>query len=531
MNIFQLNKERTPGKSTFNLSHDRQQTLQMGRLVPCLVLDTLPGDVFNIRSASLLRMSPLLAPIMHKINVDIHYFYVPNRICWSNWDKFIAGEDVSHPYITFTPDQIIPPSSLLDYLGYPTGHITRPVSPFPISAYHKIFKEYYEDQNIPLYPESPFVPNPKMDLIDGDNSNNSQNGLTSVGYYSLKPYERAWEHDYFTSALPFSQQSDEVSLDTLGAGLVTYTEGLNGEQLLRNAQTDGILDGPAQRKLRIDTNTGNLQSSLEDGTSEVRTNLDPAGTLEVTTSGGTGTTIRELRRLFRLQEFLEKQARSGSRMTEMLLSFFGVRSPDSRLQRPEYLGSNRQYMATSEVLGTAQTDVAGTEFPIGQLAGHGISAGSTKNINYMCLEHGYILGIMSIMPKTSYYQGLPKHLTRSDRFDYAWPQFAHIGEQEIKNYELKHDHSDGDGTFGYIPRYSEYKYMNSSTHGDFRGNLEYWHLSRKFENDPSLSVEFIYSNPSERIFAVQSDDDKIYANISNMVQVKRVLPKFDNPKL
>lgn len=238
--------------------------------------------------------------------------------------------------------------------------------------------------------------------------------------------------------------------------------------------------------------------------------------------------INSLRRAFKLQEWLERNARGGTRYIENILTHFGVKSSDARLQRPEYLGGSRGNMVISEVLSTADTENS----PVGQMAGHGISMTAGNEFSYYCEEHGWIIGIINVQPVTAYQQGLHKSLNRNDRLEYYWPSFANIGEQEVKRSELYVSDQDNDVTFGYIPRYAEYKYMNSRVAGEMRGNLSFWHLGRIFDQPPVLNQEFIESNPSTRIFAVEDQNvDHIYAHIFNNVKAQRKMPVFGTPML
>ena len=229
---------------------------------------------------------------------------------------------------------------------------------------------------------------------------------------------------------------------------------------------------------------------------------------------------------------VRKNARGGSRYIESILSHFGVRSSDARLQRPEFLGGGSVPIQVSEVLQTApatnNAGGGGTTSPLANMAGHGIAVGSNANIEYRCEEHGFIMGIMSIMPKTAYYQGLNKMWSREDRFDYFWPEFAHLGEQEVALKEIYTNTTTPENTFGYVPRYAEYKYLNDSVHGELKTSLEFWHLGRKFDTPPALNQTFIECVPSDRIFAVQGEEH-IYAIINHKVLAKRPMPYFGTP--
>jgi hypothetical protein len=227
----------------------------------------------------------------------------------------------------------------------------------------------------------------------------------------------------------------------------------------------------------------------------------------------------------KLQEWLERSARGGTRYVESILSHFGVKSSDKRLQRPEYITGTKSPVIISEVLNTA-----GAALPQGNMSGHGMAVNSGKAGSYRCEEHGYIIGIMSVMPKTAYQQGIPKHFLKDDPFDYFWPSFANIGEQEVKNDEVYAFTPTGNEPFGYVPRYAEYKFEQSRVAGDFRTSLAYWHLGRIFNSQPGLNGTFITSDPTHRIFAVTDPlQEKLYAHVLNRVTAIRPMPKFGIP--
>jgi len=239
------------------------------------------------------------------------------------------------------------------------------------------------------------------------------------------------------------------------------------------------------------------------------------------------TTINDLRRAFRLQEWLEKNARGGTRYIENILMHFGVRSSDKRLQRPEYITGLKTPVIISEVLNTSATDQEAQ----GNMAGHGVAVSTGKYGNYFCEEHGYIIGIMSVMPQPAYQQGIPKTYLKSDPLDFFWPSFAHIGEQPVTNNELYAYTATAEDTFGYVPRYAEYKYQASRVAGDFRTVLDYWHLGRIFATQPALNDTFIECTPDqcERIFAVQDGEDNLYCQIMHKIKAVRPMPKFGTP--
>lgn len=371
-------------------------------------------------------------------------------------------------------------------------------SAIPFAAYQLIYIDYFRDQNL------------QPDLgKDGNSSIILSDGLQDVSkrVELVKLRRRAWEHDYFTAALPFAQKGGSVDMPLLGDAPVKFNA--TGVPLT----------------VQIENNAPGSMSVESAPTADIEDRFLYADLGEVS-----GSTINDLRRAFRLQEWLEKMARGGSRYIEQVLVHFGVKSSDARLNRPEYLGGTKAPMIISEVLQTSSSD--GTT-PQGTMAGHGISANSGKNISYFCEEHGYIIGVMSIMPKTAYQQGIPKHFMRTSHLDYAWPTFAHIGEQEVLNKEVYYDPSDNkdNEVFGYVPRYSEYRYMSSRVAGDFRTTLKNWHMGRIFGNRPLLNSDFIECKPRNDIFAVTTDSQNIWAEVYHRIKAIRRLPKYGSPTL
>lgn len=501
-NIFNSVQMSKVPRNTFDHGHDNKLSLNMGKLVPIYCAEALPGDTFNINTSAMLRLAPMLAPIMHKVNVFTHFYFIPNRILWNGWEKFIAAglSDAERPALPSVDGVPIQKGSLADYMGLPiTGNLDK-FSALPFAAYQAIYNEYYRDQNL--------IPEVDYTLQDGAISAAKWNELQILR-------TRAWQHDYFTASLPFAQKGDPVTLP------------------IGNFQ-----DVPVNINRPIGVTTG-LQGT---GSINPLINQEPANNPDIlndfiyaktSSLNADATTINDLRTAIRLQEWFERNARGGTRYTESLYAHFGVRSRDSRLQRPEYIGGTMNPMVISEVLQTAPGTET-TPTAQGNMSGHGISVGSGKVGKKFCDEHGYVIGIMSIMPVTAYQQGIPKHFSKFDPFDFAFPNLAHLGEQEVKNRELFYSSSDGlnDATFGYVPRYAEYKYHDSRVAGDFRDNLSFWHMGRIFENRPNLNQAFIEANPTNRIFAVVDDSvDKVYAHVFNNIRITRALPVYGTPRL
>jgi hypothetical protein len=501
-NLFNSIQLPKVGSNFFDLSHDVKMSFKMGGLYPTCVMETVPGDKITISTETMLRFAPLIAPVMHKVNVTTHYFFVPNRILWSEWDKWITGDSLaSHPKMTI---DYVQEKSLMDYLGFPigTGFPDTDVNPMPMAAYCKIYDEYYRDQNLQ---DEVFTP-----LVEGNN-------LAYDGYkVAGSILSRAWMHDYFTSALPFAQKGDSVQIPIGNVDIEWNNSG--GNTILRLTDGSTVASGGGYSQ----ADAGGMPR--KDSPTGTRYNVDNSAQL---IGVAESTDINSLRRAFKLQEWLEKNARGGTRYIENIMAHFGVKSSDARLQRPEYLGGSRGVMTISEVLSTAETTL-----PVGNMAGHGISVSGGKEFSYYCEEHGWIIGIINVQPTTAYQQGLHRGLQRFDRLDYFWPSFANIGEQEVKNNEvyLASGASSPLGTFGYVPRYAEYKYLNSRVSGEMRSSLNFWHLGRIFDAQPALNEEFISAQPSTRIFAVESpESDHIYGHIFNNVKAVRKMPRYGTP--
>lgn len=503
-----------PGRNIFDLSHDVKLSMNMGELIPVMCTPTIPGDRFSIGCESMVRLAPMVAPMMHRCDITVHYFFVPNRLVWPNWEKFITNTKDSvtnlvpaHPFIPIGEGGDW--TRLCDYFGVPnptdfaTAPGTEQISALPFAAYQLIFHEYYRDQNL-MQTDNNIYP---ITCLDGNNVTQTA-ALTAL-------QRRCWEHDYLTSCLPFAQKGDAVNIPL----------NLEGEKarILHNDPT--AVGNEAQWNQVSGGGSGEVRALKENAADPL---IDQDHLYADLSDASAQSTITDLRRAFKLQEWFEKLARGGSRYIEQIKAFFGVKSSDARLQRPEYITGIKAPIMISEVLNTTGTENAAQ----GDMAGHGIGVTEGAYGSYFCEEHGYIIGVMSVMPKPAYMQGIARHFKKSNPFDYFWPQFEHIGEQEVLGSEVYayQDAEYASGTFGYIPRYAEYKFENNRVAGDFRTTLDFWHMARDFDAPPSLNAQFVTCDPTHRIFAVEDPDvQKLWCHVYNKVKASRLMSKYGSP--
>lgn len=525
MSIFDYVEKIKINKNIFDLSFKNSFTCDMGQLVPCLIQETMPGDVFKINASALVKFAPLLAPNFSNCYASIHYWFVPNRLVWSSWNDFITGGEDGQstpvvPYFTLDSKGLtsFADGTLFDYMGLPKNlDASEKINALPFRAYNLIYNEFYRDEDLQTE-----IANSMSDGLDTATA-------TDILY-------RAWPKDYFTSARSTAQLGNGASISL---GSTAPVKG-NGKTI---GLTDGINNGSMYRASGHDNEfmpSGDVDVTLPN-VSSTATLLGLGKNVGLTTDGAKSgivadlanadpISIRDLRYAFQLQKFLERSMRSGNRIKEYLLGHYGVKTSDARLQLPEYLGGVKTQVAFSEVL---QTSSSTSSSPQGNMAGHGVSL-MGKNIRKpkYIEEHGYIIGLFSVIPIASYSQGLHRKFSKETRFDFALPVFQHIGEQAVKVKELYANASDPDDTFGYQSRYAEYKFNSDEFHGDFRGNLNYWHMGREFANEPALNSSFIQCQPSNRIFAVTASGvNHLYVNLYNQIKVKRSLDYFSSPGL
>lgn len=536
---------KAPRRSLQNLSNTYKGATDFGAIVPIGLYEIAPGDVMKKSTQIFMRAQPMLAPILHECDIYVHDFFVPWRLIWDDYEKFLIPQDGEtsesipvKPYIMLGQDIMtdvrLGPfgvGSLWDKFGLPivanindlpeVGNEDVAINSLPLRAYQLVWSEYYRDQNL----QAPF----ELDKSSGKESNANLAGLLTLRY-------RAWEKDYFTSALPRPQKGEPIGIE-LGSvpgpqsRMEVQLDKSSGNPYIENEQ-----GSPMFADLTTDAE-GHFMSS--DGTYMNYAWFDPNGSLFVQPEPGEGSqgyfTIEMLREAMRLQEFMEQLMRGGSRYAEVVRNMFGQIPDDLRIGRPAYLGGGKQNLVISEVLQTSEStpDVSA----LGDMAGHGISVGSSNYYKALFKEHGYVISLMSVRPRSGYMQGVNKLWLKNDRYEEMWPLFAHLGEQPVLNGELYWDWKDGANrdTFGYQPIYTEYRSKPSIVTGELRTDLDFWHLNRKFSSRPSLNSDFITVNPTEtnRIFAVTdaAEGQHLIFEASNNVKMVRCIPRDGNPTL
>lgn len=525
-------------RSRFDRSFVRKMTFNEGKLVPFFVDEVLPGDTISLTVHDFCRLATPVAPFMDNLYLDKFFFFVPNRLVWEHWQNFCFEQEDPDD----STDYVVPTcqlaggtagetgiGTLWDYFALPTG-LTKAlnVNVLPFRMYYLIWNEWFRDENLQKsvkIDKSDTNAVFKQDRVADQPSWIFSSGTTYVNGFALAP--RGKRFDYFTSALPFQQKGPGVEISLSGdapvKGLYLYGSGSTSGEVGYDSAGNVLPVGSP-------VNTA-YPYLLKERTGSVGPNNLPQVYADL--NDLSAISISSLRTAFQMQKFYERLARGGSRYTEVLTSFFGVVSPDSRLQRPEYLGGSSKMMNINPV---AQTSPTGDVTPQGNLAAYGVSASKYHAFTKSFVEHGYIIGLLEVRADLTYQQGINKMWLRSTIYDWYWPTFSHLSEQAILNAEIYAQGTEEDkGVFGYQERYAEYRYHPSEICGHFRSTytkpLDVWHLSQKFDSLPTLSDQFIQDSPPvERVIATKNYPHFLI-DIGFKYHTTRAMPMYGIPGL
>ena len=483
-------------RSRFSMQKTLKTTFDSGYLVPIMCEEVLPGDTFNVNVTMFGRLATPIFPVMDNLHLDSFFFFVPNRLVWTNWVKFMGEQDNPSDSISYSiPQQVSPASgyaigSLQDYLGLPTvGQVgtgnTVSHSALPLRAYNLIYNQWFRDENLQN--------SVTVDKGDGPDT------APSTNYTLLR---RGKRHDYFTSSLPWPQKGGTSV--TLPLGTSAPVRGIGA---VAGSATAGATTSIWENGATATTTYANSKSTSSPDV-YMSFSTPAAGVVSATVkpliyadlTQATSATINQLRQSFQIQKLLERDARGGTRYTEILRSHFGVTSPDARLQRPEYLGGGSTPINISPIAQTSGTGQTGQTTPQGNLAAMGTYLANGHGFTQSFVEHGYVIGIVSVRADLTYQQGLRRHWSRSTRYDFYFPVFAMLGEQSVLNKEIYvRGDSNDNNVFGYQERWAEYRYNPSEITGLFRstasGTIDPWHYAQKFTSLPTLNSTFIQDNP------------------------------------
>ena len=503
-------------RSAFRRDRTYKTAFNSGYLIPFYLDEVLPGDTFNLGVTAFARLSTPIVPFMDNLYLDFFFFFVPNRLVWNHWEHFNGYQenpgdstDFLVPQITMNPAV----GNLGDYFGLPVGNqIT--VSALPFRCYNLIWNEFFRDENfqdsLPVYKD------------DGpDPLNYTTSSGTTTTTYAIR--KRGKRKDYFTSCLPTPQRGPGVELP-LG-GIAPVVDMASNLLPLKFYANDGSYS--PNGNLGIYNGTAHVVSGSFTGSA-----LSKVG-LGADLSAVNAVTINTMRQAFQIQRLYERDNLGGTRYFEILVAHFGVRSPDSRLQRPEYLGGGSSPVQIHTVAQTSSTD---STSPQGNLAAVGVAGSNQIGFSKSFVEHGYIIGLVCARADLTYQQGIDRHWSRRSRFDFYWPALAHLGEQAVLNKEIYADGTSADNqVFGYQERWAEYRYGISKITGKLRsgvgGSLDVWHLSQYFANRPTLGPTFIMEDPPlSRVLAVQDEPQFIFDSIVS-VNCVRPMPVYSVPGL